>query len=73
MISVIYFHFFPPPRSSVNLQDPFSDGSDPTFSRKTPNSSYQPSMNTQDMPGRMAPYEPNKDPFSNMRKGERPE
>lgn len=60
----------PGPRSSVNLQDPFSDGSDPTFPRKnmTPNSTYQPSMNTPDMPGRMGPYEPNKDPFSNMRK-----
>ncbi|MEQ2211208.1 hypothetical protein XENOCAPTIV_007671 [Xenoophorus captivus] len=57
-------------RSSVNLQDPFSDGSDPAFPRKnmTPNSTYQPGMNTPDMQGRMGPYEPNKDPFSNMRK-----
>ncbi|KAM9724437.1 AT-rich interactive domain-containing protein 1A isoform 2-T2 [Menidia menidia] len=60
----------PGSRSSVNLQDPFSDGSDPTFPRKnmTPNSTYQPGMNTQDMQGRMGPYEPNKDPFGNMRK-----
>ncbi|XP_047214102.1 AT-rich interactive domain-containing protein 1A isoform X1 [Girardinichthys multiradiatus] len=60
----------PGPRSSVNLQDPFSDGSDPAFPRKnmTPNSTYQPGMNTPDMQGRMGPYEPNKDPFSNMRK-----
>lgn len=56
---------------SVNLQDPFSDGSDPAFPRKnmTPNSNYQSGMNTPDMQGRMGPYEPNKDPFSNMRKG----
>uniref|UniRef100_A0A3P9NTL6 AT-rich interaction domain 1A n=1 Tax=Poecilia reticulata TaxID=8081 RepID=A0A3P9NTL6_POERE len=64
----------PGPRSSVNLQDPFSDGSDPAFPRKnlTPNSTYQPGMNTADLPGRMGPYEPNKDPFSNMRKGGSP-
>lgn len=37
----------------------------------TPNSAYQPGMNTPDMQGRMGPYEPNKDPFSNMRKGGR--
>lgn len=36
----------------------------------TPNSAYQPGMNTPDMQGRMGPYEPNKDPFGNMRKGE---
>ncbi|XP_039868641.1 AT-rich interactive domain-containing protein 1A isoform X2 [Simochromis diagramma] len=60
----------PGSRSSVNLQDPFSDGSDPAFPRKnmTPNSNYQSGMNTPDMQGRMGPYEPNKDPFSNMRK-----
>ncbi|KAM4581489.1 AT-rich interactive domain-containing protein 1A isoform 1-T1 [Odontesthes bonariensis] len=60
----------PGSRSSVNLQDPFSDGSDPTFPRKnmTPNSTYQSGMNTPDMQGRMGPYEPNKDPFGNMRK-----
>ncbi|XP_030605274.1 AT-rich interactive domain-containing protein 1A isoform X3 [Archocentrus centrarchus] len=60
----------PGSRSSVNLQDPFSEGSDPAFPRKnmTPNSNYQPGMNTPDMQGRMGPYEPNKDPFSNMRK-----
>ncbi|KAM8870006.1 AT-rich interactive domain-containing protein 1A isoform 4-T4 [Spinachia spinachia] len=59
-----------PPGSSVNLQDPFAEGSDPAFPRKnmTPNSAYQPGMNTPDMQGRMGPYEPNKDPFGNMRK-----
>ncbi|XP_061633873.1 AT-rich interactive domain-containing protein 1A isoform X5 [Phyllopteryx taeniolatus] len=60
----------PGSRSSVNLQDPFSEGSDPAYPRKnmTPNSAYQSSMSTPDMQGRIGPYEPNKDPFSNMRK-----
>ncbi|XP_054637245.1 AT-rich interactive domain-containing protein 1A isoform X3 [Dunckerocampus dactyliophorus] len=60
----------PGSRSSVNLQDPFSEGSDPAYPRKnmTPNSAYQSVMNTPDMQGRMGPYEPNKDPFGNMRK-----
>lgn len=56
----------------MNLQDPFADGSDPAFSRRntmTPNSGYQSGMSTPEMPGRMGPYEPNKDPFSGMRKG----
>lgn len=35
----------------------------------TPNSGYQSGMSTPEMPGRMGPYEPNKDPFSGMRKG----
>lgn len=35
----------------------------------TPNSAYQSGMNTPDMQGRMGTYEPNKDPFGNMRKG----
>lgn len=69
--------FYPPPsplllcRSSVNVQDPFSEGNDPAFPRKnlTPNSAYQASMNTPEMQGRMGSYEPNKDPFGNMRKG----
>lgn len=68
--------FYPPSplllcRSSVNLQDPFSEGNDPAFPRKnlTPNSAYQASMNTPEMQGRMGSYEPNKDPFANMRKG----
>lgn len=59
-------------RSSVSLQDPFADSSDPAFSRRntmTPNSGYQSGMSTPEMPGRMGPYEPNKDPFSGMRKG----
>ncbi|XP_077382138.1 AT-rich interactive domain-containing protein 1A isoform X3 [Festucalex cinctus] len=60
----------PGSRSSVNVQDPFSEGSDPAYPRKnlTPNSAYQSGMSTPDMQGRMGPYEPNKDPFSNMRK-----
>ncbi|KAJ8340808.1 hypothetical protein SKAU_G00330990 [Synaphobranchus kaupii] len=48
--------------SAVNLQDPFSDSSDPAFPRRnsiTPNSGFQPGM---------GPYEPNKDPFTAMRK-----
>lgn len=74
----IYFPFVLPTycdlcflRSSVNLQDPFSEGNDPGFPRKnmTPNSAYQSSINAPDMQGRMGPYEPNKDPFSNIRKG----
>ncbi|XP_072316369.1 AT-rich interactive domain-containing protein 1A isoform X1 [Eucyclogobius newberryi] len=58
------------PRSSINLQDPFSDSSDPAFPRRnmTPNSAYQPGIGNPDIQGRMGPYEPNKDPFSNMRK-----
>lgn len=59
-------------RSSVNLQDPFADGGDPAFSRRnsvTPNSGYQPGIGGADVMGRMGPYEPNKDPFSGMRKG----
>uniref|UniRef100_A0A8C1UFF2 AT rich interactive domain 1Aa (SWI-like) n=1 Tax=Cyprinus carpio TaxID=7962 RepID=A0A8C1UFF2_CYPCA len=58
----------PSGRSSVNLQDPFADSD---FSRRntmTPNSGYQSGMSTPEMPGRMGPYEPNKDHFSGMRK-----
>lgn len=58
--------------NSVGLQDAFADGSDPAFPKRnsmTPNPGYQPSMNTSDMMGRMS-YEPNKDPYSSMRKGE---
>lgn len=36
----------------------------------TPNSAYQSGMNTPEMQGRMGTYEPNKDPFGTMRKGE---
>lgn len=53
----------------MNLQDPFADSD---FSRRntmTPNSGYQSGMSTPEMPGRMGPYEPNKDHFSGMRKG----
>uniref|UniRef100_A0A8C0ZFR2 AT-rich interaction domain 1A n=1 Tax=Cyanistes caeruleus TaxID=156563 RepID=A0A8C0ZFR2_CYACU len=56
--------------NSVGLQDAFADSSDPTFQKRnsmTPNPGYQPSMNTSDMMGRMS-YEPNKDPYSSMRK-----
>lgn len=56
----------------MGLQDAFADGSDPAFPKRnsmTPNPGYQPSMNTSDMMGRMS-YEPNKDPYSTMRKGE---
>lgn len=35
----------------------------------TPNSGYQPGIGTPEMAGRMGPYEPNKDPFGGMRKG----
>ncbi|XP_037549514.1 AT-rich interactive domain-containing protein 1A [Nematolebias whitei] len=62
----------PSVRSSVNLQDPFADGSDPAFSRRnamTPNSQgYQPGMGGSEMMSRMGPYESNKDPFGGMRK-----
>ncbi len=57
----------------MNLQDPFADGGDPAFSRRnsvTPNSGYQPGMGGTDMMGRMGPYEPTKDPFGGMRKGD---
>ncbi len=57
----------------MNLQDPFADGGDPAFARRnsgTPNSGYQPGMCGPDMIGRMGPYEPNKDPFGGMRKGD---
>lgn len=68
-LSVEYLH-----RSSVNVQDPFADGGDPAFARRnsmTPNSNFQPGMGgPPDMMGRLGPYEPNKDPFSGMRKGE---
>ncbi|XP_060760958.1 AT-rich interactive domain-containing protein 1A isoform X2 [Neoarius graeffei] len=60
-------------RSSVNVQDPFADGGDPAFARRnslTPNSSFQPGMGGPDIMGRLGPYEPNKDPFGGMRKGE---
>ncbi|XP_066472056.1 AT-rich interactive domain-containing protein 1B isoform X3 [Tiliqua scincoides] len=56
--------------SSVSVHDPFSDVSDSTFPKRnslTPNAPYQQTMNMPDMMGRM-PYEPNKDPFSGMRK-----
>ncbi|KAG7270910.1 hypothetical protein CRUP_000269 [Coryphaenoides rupestris] len=60
----------PGARSSVSLQDPFAEGSDPAFPRRnlTPNSGYQSGMSTPEMQGRMGPYEPNKDPFGAMRK-----
>ncbi|XP_064408245.1 AT-rich interactive domain-containing protein 1A isoform X1 [Latimeria chalumnae] len=57
--------------NSVNLQDTFVDGSDPAFPKRnsmTPNSAFQPGLNTPDIMGRM-PYEPHKDPYGSMRKG----
>ncbi|XP_056423049.1 AT-rich interactive domain-containing protein 1B isoform X10 [Hyla sarda] len=54
--------------SAVSVQDPFSDDSGfPKRNSLTPNTPYQQGMNVPDMMGRM-PYEPNKDPFSGMRK-----
>ncbi|KAL4629369.1 AT-rich interactive domain-containing protein 1A-like isoform X1 [Arapaima gigas] len=55
----------------VNVQDPFADGSDPTFLRRnsmTPNSGYQAGVAPPDMMARMGPFESNKDPFATMRK-----
>eukprot|EP00062_Callorhinchus_milii_P010172 gi/632954731/ref/XP_007893116.1/ PREDICTED: AT-rich interactive domain-containing protein 1A isoform X1 [Callorhinchus milii] len=56
--------------NSVSVQDPFAETSDPAFHKRTsvtPNPVYQPGINASDIMGRM-PYEPNKDPFSGMRK-----
>ncbi|KAM5163360.1 AT-rich interactive domain-containing protein 1B isoform 2-T2 [Mantella aurantiaca] len=54
--------------SSVSVQDPFSDDSGfPKRNSMTPNAAYQQGMNVPEMMSRM-PYEPNKDPFSTMRK-----
>ncbi|XP_073441849.1 AT-rich interactive domain-containing protein 1B isoform X9 [Dendrobates tinctorius] len=54
--------------SSVSVQEPFSDDSGfPKCNSITPNTPYQQGMNVPDMMGRM-PYEPNKDPFSGIRK-----
>ncbi|XP_055471906.1 AT-rich interactive domain-containing protein 1B [Psammomys obesus] len=57
--------------STVSVHDPFSDVSDsssyPKRNSMTPNAPYQQGMSMPDMMGRM-PYEPNKDPFSGMRK-----
>lgn len=72
LCNVVFVGFFCNRSNSVGLQDAFADGSDPTFQKRnsmTPNPGYQPSMNTSDMMGRMS-YEPNKDPYSSMRKGE---
>ncbi|XP_034157369.2 AT-rich interactive domain-containing protein 1A [Pangasianodon hypophthalmus] len=59
-------------RSNVSVQDPFADGGEPAFARRsslTPNSTFQPGMGGQpDIMGRLGPYEPNKDPFGGMRK-----
>ncbi|XP_072303864.1 AT-rich interactive domain-containing protein 1A isoform X2 [Eucyclogobius newberryi] len=58
----------PGARSSVNLQDPFADGGDPAFARRTPNSQgYQPGMGGPEMMNRIGPYD-SKDPFGGMRK-----
>lgn len=53
------------------MHDPFSDVGDAAYPKRnsmTPNAPYQQGMSMPDMMGRM-PYEPNKDPFSGMRKG----
>lgn len=58
----------------MNVQDPFADSGDPAFARRntqTPNSGFQPGMGgPPDIMSRLGPYEPNKDPFGGMRKGE---
>lgn len=57
----------------MNVQDPFADGGDSNFARRsslTPNSNFQPGMGgPPDIMGRLGQYEPNKDPFGGMRKG----
>ncbi|XP_068087974.1 AT-rich interactive domain-containing protein 1B isoform X2 [Hyperolius riggenbachi] len=54
--------------SSMSVQDPFTEDSGfPKHNSVSSNVPYQQGMNVPDMMGRM-PYEPNKDPFSSMRK-----
>nr|XP_042118292.1 AT-rich interactive domain-containing protein 1B isoform X2 [Peromyscus maniculatus bairdii] len=56
--------------STISVHDPFSDVGDSSYPKRnsmTPNAPYQQGMSMPDMMGRM-PYEPNKDPFSGMRK-----
>ncbi|KAM4542520.1 AT-rich interactive domain-containing protein 1B-like isoform 1-T1 [Odontesthes bonariensis] len=60
----------PPNRSSVSIQDPFSEVSDPAFQKRAtplpPSASYQQGLGVPDMMMRMQ-YEA-KDPFAGMRK-----
>nr|XP_020470224.1 AT-rich interactive domain-containing protein 1B-like [Monopterus albus] len=60
----------PPNRSIVNIQDPFSEVSDPAFQKRAPSlppsASYQQSLSMPDMMMRMQ-YDA-KDPFAGMRK-----
>lgn len=67
------FHPPPPPsRSSVSIQDPFSEVSDPAFQKRAaplpPSAPYQQGLSMPDMMMRMQ-YE-SKDPFAGMRKSE---
>nr|KAF6461403.1 AT-rich interaction domain 1B [Molossus molossus] len=58
--------------STVSVHDPFSDAGDSSFPKRnsmTPSAPYQQGMGMPDVMGRV-PYEPNKDPFGGMRKGE---
>lgn len=60
------------PRSSVSVQDPFSEVSDPAFQKRTPtlppSVPYQQGLSVPDMMMRMQ-YD-TKDPFAGMRKSE---
>lgn len=62
----------PPSRSSVSIQDPFSEVSDPAFQKRAtplpPSAPYQQGLSMPDMMMRMQ-YE-SKDPFAGMRKSE---
>lgn len=56
---------------TVSVHDPFSDAGDASFPKRnsmTPSAPYQQGMSMPDVMGRV-PYEPNKDPFGGMRKG----
>lgn len=59
-------------RSSVSVQDPFSEVSDPAFQKRTPalppSATYQQGLSMPDMMMRMQ-YDA-KDPFAGMRKSE---
>uniref|UniRef100_A0A3B4FIB4 AT-rich interaction domain 1B n=1 Tax=Pundamilia nyererei TaxID=303518 RepID=A0A3B4FIB4_9CICH len=63
----------PPNRSSVSVQDPFSEVSDPAFQKRTPalppSATYQQGLSMPDMMMRMQ-YDA-KDPFAGMRKSEK--
>lgn len=69
---VIHLALSSPLRSgTVSVHDPFSDAGDASFPKRnsmTPSAPYQQGMSMPDVMGRV-PYEPNKDPFGGMRKG----